>query len=81
MCRKAGPDALPLITKASNGIRDSSSATGPDERESPTNPVRGDLHATAIFEDPGTPAPRNGPRVKMSGFSEDRGSTPGGQCL
>ena len=58
MCSSAGPDALPLITSASKGIRDSSSATGPEDRESPTNPVSGDLHATAIFAEPGTPAPK-----------------------
>ena len=81
MRRKTGPDTRPFITSASKGIRESSSATGPEDSESPTNPVSGDLQATVIFADPGTPAPKNGPRAKIRGASGESGSAPGGQCL
>ena len=68
--------ALPVITRASNGMRLSSSATGPEDRESPMKSVRGDLQATANLEVEGMPTPARVLPVRIRGASGERGSTP-----
>ena len=52
-----------------------------EDRESPINPVRGDLVTTANLLLVVSRLPTSGLVAKISGLSGDNGSTPGGQCL
>ena len=76
---RQGEALLPLMISASAPVFFSSVAMKLDDRESPMNPVSGDLVSTANLLDVVSLLPTSGLVTNMSGFRLSNGSIPDGQ--
>ena len=76
---RVGESACPVTISASPQAFFNSVARKLEERESPMNPVRGDLVSTANLLEVVRRDPTRGLPTNISGLSGPRGSAPGGQ--